>query len=206
MRLRNLVAALSAVVTLAGVATAVAVTAPAAHAVGNSAYCTYPNASLCMNRAGGGTGQGTHIIGYPGATDPNAKLDTKYYNNFVCGQYITVHNGENGCVGPFTNGSGLNSRYDGDYVIYLQFYGGSNGCVGQSSEAYAILYTSCVPSGGAFVVSPTNGAYLISVGVSNYWYGQGGGSNRPYWLVAGSSGQQLYFTQTANNSWGVVNY
>jgi hypothetical protein len=159
-----------------------------------------------MNRAGGGTGQGTPIIGWP--RDTNASLDSFYYNNYVCGQYETVHNGEGGCVGPFANGSGLNARYDTDHVVYLQFDDASSaqpiGCIGQSGESEAILYTGCVPSGGAFVVSNTNGAFLISVGVSNYWYNNGGGSNRPYWLVAGSQGQQLYFCQCANNSWGVV--
>jgi hypothetical protein len=203
LRPRLRLAAVAAVLlTLAGVATA----APAHAASGYNSYCIYPSGSLCMNRAGGGTSQGTHIIGWP--RDTNASLDSFYYNNYVCGTYETVHNGEGGCVGPFANGSGLNARYDTDHVVYLEFDAASSGqpigCIGQSSEAYAVLYTGCVPSGGAFVVSNTNGAFLISVGVSNYWYTNGGGSNRPYWLVAGSQGQQLYFCQCASNSWGVV--
>lgn len=195
---------------LAGAATFMTVSAgPAAAAVRAAesvpeAYCTYPSGSLCMNRDGGGTSQGTAIIGWADDGDGNEYFVSRYDDSGCDGDI--VQDGENGCLWPFSDGSGLNSRYDGDSVVYFQAYSGSSsvGCVGETSEAYATLFSGCLPDGAAMVLSDTNGAFLIDVQVSDYWYGQGDGSDKPYWLVAGSEGQQLYFTQSANNSWGCV--
>jgi hypothetical protein len=180
-------------------------TGKARSAAVSAAICTYPTGALCMDRAGEGHSNGTKIIGWPPNLNDNAEdLHAALLNTWCNGGFVTQ-------TCPFTVGSGLNARYATAcggaacpiLYIYSEYF--SSECIGaDSSWSFAIL-NGCVPNGGAFVGSTTNGTFLIDVGVSNHWYGILHTYNQPYWLVSdGTRGDQLDIVPQASNSWGCV--
>jgi hypothetical protein len=159
-----------------------------------AAICTHGTSSTaCINRNGGGYTSGTKGIGWHNDSDQNEN----FYGVPLTGWCNSGHVTET-C--PFTVGSGLNSRYDGDAIVSLDT--SNNQCLGADSSWLEAVLGGCVPDGGAFVESNVNGAFLISVGVSNHFYGTTGSRNTPYWLVwDGHFGDPLIFTDEAINSW-----
>lgn len=158
-----------------------------------------------MNRGGGSTSHGGHVIAYnPG--NANNDFTFVHYTNFVCGVYDTVHNGESGCVGPFTNGSGLNARYDGHIVYYLNAYDEDNDCVAIPSFTSGLLALGgCTDNGTAWVVGGPGswGVYVISVGESNWIYGQLGTANNPQFMHDhGGIPNQMWTSPLGDQTWG----
>ena len=181
MRLRVRVAAVLVAVAAASVGV---VTASPSYAV-NTIVCDH-GPHLCVDRQGSGTTIGTPIIGWgPNFGDGAQHFTTPSVGAWVCGQYSTVHNGENGCVGPFTNGSGLNARYDGRPVVQVRSYGAVDGCVVPQSLNDGAMLNVCNANGMAWVA---NNAYLINVWASNTYYQQFGAYNTP-WFLNGVPGQ-----------------
>lgn len=194
MRIRNRITALGTALVLAGGLLAGVFPQPASAGV-YFALCTYPPSApvACMNRDGGGQGSGTKVIGW------HQDLD----NNEDFGAYVLTGWCNNGHVTeacPFTAGSGLNARYDGDDIVDIVDYDGY--CIGANSTWTQAILNGCLPNGGAFVLSAVSGDFLIDVGVSNHNYANGAPYNTPYWLVwDGTYGDQLNFSDIASNSW-----
>ena len=159
-----------------------------------AAMCSYgTSTTVCMNRNGGGYTSGTKVIGWYKDSDQNENFYGVPLTTWCSSGYVTE-------TCPFTVGSGLNARYDGDAIVTMNT--SNNQCVGADSTWSEAVLGGCVPDGGAFVESNANGGFLISVGVSDHWYGVLGSYDVPYWLVwDGVLGDQLTFVGEAINSW-----
>jgi len=160
----------------------------------SQATCNNNNPDFCMNRNGGGTGNGTHIIGWTEDLDNNEDIILVPISGFVCGKYGTVQNGQNGdgCLGPFTPGSGLNARYQGVQLYKLNRHGTGSCVIPDSSQVGAVL-GGCTANG--YVYAWSSSAYLINVFVSNQSYAQGFGGNDPAFLDGTSAqGSQLQYS------------
>jgi len=146
----------------------------------------------CLNRAGGATSFGTHVIAYT-ENDNNNDFAFGDENLSYCGGTNWVHNGENGLVCPFTNGSGLNARYDHKFIFRLHAYHEINTCAVVSNNTFGnVTLNSCGSNGYLWVGSPNgNGDYLINVGMSNAQYASTGITNRPFWLFRVGHAVQL---------------
>jgi hypothetical protein len=156
-----------------------------------------------MNRSGGGTANGTNVITYA-QNDPHNDFTFAQLFNYVCGKYPYVRNGENGCVGPFTNGSGLNARYDGDPVVEISAYNEGKCVAIPNFDTTLTALEQCGAPGYVFVLSHVNNAYyLVSVGESNFVYGQTHRSNAPQWLNDDFP-TAMEVTGDASTSWGCV--
>jgi hypothetical protein len=94
--------------------------------------------SLCLNRAGGGTGNGAAVIGWSADGDSNNDFEYSFLSSACGSGRVTIYAG-GGC--PFAVGSGLNAEYDGAYIVSLYAYN-QNKCVGSSGMGNAVL-TSC---------------------------------------------------------------
>ncbi len=107
---------------------------------------------------------------------------------------------------PFPNGSGLNSRYDGDPIVEIapSF---SGPCIGTDNSEYANV-GACPPGDGGtgsniWVIGPecgTNSYYYINV----YWSGQHGNTNASSLISGGAIGAQAYVAgnNPATSCWG----
>lgn len=200
---RGVVSLIAALVLAALAFGATLATAPSARADASPRrICTADANDWCMNRYHGQTSSGTPVISYTDNTnDPNEDFEFLVITNFVCGQYGTVHNGENGCWGPFTVGSGLNQRYDGKNVGEIVSYF-TNWCSVIDQHLATDSLQNCGSVGYVFVDSPVNGAdYLVNVAYSNSIYQATQVTNRPYWLDANSFGQSLIVDPAALTSW-----
>ena len=184
------------------------------------------SSSLCMNRAGGGTSDGTPVIAYNCGDNNN---DFYFgYPAAMCG------NGHVTETCPFTVGSGLNAALYGDTIVIEQAYK-ENKCVGgnTSTDSSAKL-EPCPNNGGSGGGWATIGVLAYSRGnsppyyviVNRNWsdtrYGGGGcyglqcaqvvgaffGYRQPLALAVGDSAIQDGFLQNADNSdvWGEVSY
>lgn len=96
-------------------ATALAVIAPAtaAQATPPPTQLCNPLLSLCMNRQGGSTAGGTHILAWTQG-DPNNDFEWKQLASWCNNGHVEVYPG-GGC--PFAIGSGLNSLYNGALIV-----------------------------------------------------------------------------------------
>lgn len=156
---------------------------PAAQATTTVALCTQglsPN--VCMNRAGGGTRNGTPIIGYTKDFDNNEDFSLSSLPTDCDG---SVHNGEDGMTCPFDPGTGLNARYDGR-PIYTLYSSSTNKC-GVAAPTILLALQPCSDAGVAFVLSSAN--YLINAYYSNLCFnggcnGVGLGTNMPEFLCS----------------------
>ena len=149
-----------------------------------------------MNRSGGGHVIGTPIGGY-GTFDDNDDFTFEFYPTTKCGDN-KVHNGEGGIYCPFTNGSGLNSRYDGADILAIHEYTYGYYAVIPNFGNGKLTLGNFASQGDTYVRN--SAGYLVSVGESNYAYGQGFGWNKPYWVdSSGVSGAQLEAAQPANS-------
>lgn len=136
-------------------------TRPAVTNVGSAICTTGLSPNLCMNRAGGGTSNGTPIIGWHQDYDNNEDFAMNSLGS-DCGGW--VHNGENGLTCPFAVGTGLNKRYDGDLIITLNSTATNKCATGDWPDGNLVL-EPCSSSGVAYVLSPAN--YLINVYITN---------------------------------------
>jgi hypothetical protein len=100
--------------------------------------------SLCLNRAQGGTSQGTWVIGWSADGDNNNDFEYDFLTGMCGGGRVIIYAG-GGC--PFAIGSGLNARYDGAYIVQLRAYN-ENECVGSTGMGNAIL-TGCQNRSGS---------------------------------------------------------
>jgi hypothetical protein len=149
------------------------------------------NLGNCMNRSGGGTANGTNVINY---TQNNANNDfTFLLLSTWCGATGTVHNGENGILCPFPNGSGLyafRAYNENKYVTIPNFTTTQTKLGNYGDQGYAFVRT---PQG-----------FVVSIGVSNDRYNSGGGSNHPYWLNQQATIGPLVVYDRADDEWGCV--
>ncbi len=110
----------------------------------------------------------------------------------------TVTNGSDGDPGPacpFPVGSGLNSKYNGDYIIEI-VSGTTSGCIGTDYAGFANVGPCPDYTGGAgsniWVIGPEcdndTGNYFINV----YWSGQHSDADASSLISGGSIGAQAY--------------
>jgi len=134
--------------------------------------------TTCMNAGGGNHQVGGWVIAY-NFNDPNNTFAPVVLRSW-CGNTGWVHNGENGQVCPFTVGSGLNARYDGDPIVGLQDYISNNYATIPNFSNGLVTEGHYGDSGYAWVISATN--FIVSVGRSNNLYSQTHQTNNPAWL------------------------
>src|SRR5215470_4483047 len=127
--------------------------------------CAIAGSNHCVNRNHGATAFGTHAVSYY-RDDANNDFSLATETLSYCGNTNWVHNGENGLVCPFANGSGLNARYDGKFIMMLHAYHEVNTCAGVTSYLYGtVALEACGSNGYLWVDSPgASGEYLVNVG------------------------------------------
>lgn len=191
MHLRTKLAAItSAILLTGGIVVAVTTTAEANT---TPLICNGASPQRCMNRQGGGILDGTHIITWNRDFDNNEDFSSVVIDD-GCG--ASVHNGEGGMVCPFTNGSGLNARYDGRPIVQLQRRG-TGFCIVPDGPVTGAVLGGCTDNGRAYVVSAAN--YAIDVYASNRAYANGFGTNRPMFLNGFDfNSEQLTYSFTGN--------
>lgn len=97
-----------------------------------SQLCEHDSPNLCWRDPSDG-GPGTGVVNSGWGTD-NARLWNMFTDSSRCGGHVS---NANAC--PFTPGGGLNSKYNGDRIVYVQNYGSSY-CAGSSLSDYAFVY------------------------------------------------------------------
>ena len=139
----------------------------------------------CLNRAGGGTGAGTHIIAWYNNGDPN--------NDFV---YIPLSTycgvGQVSTICPFRNQS-YDQRYFGDRIYELAAPNVSgNKCVAADSTWVNAILNNCGSNGYVFVRSALG--YLVNVGATN-------NTGNIMWMYTNTIGNQDHFSTFADTTW-----
>lgn len=148
-----------------------------------------------MNRSGGGHVIGTPIGGY-GTFDDNDDFTFEWYPTTKCGDNH-VHS-TNGQACPFTNGSGLNARYEGADILAIHEYTWGFYATIPNFSTSKLALGDFGAQGDTFVRNAAG--YVVSVGQSNYDYAHGGGANNPQWIDStGVSGAQLVAAGPANS-------
>lgn len=156
------------------------------------------SSSLCLNRAGGGTGAGTHVIGY-NCGDPNDDFEFIWLGGMCGGGYVTYKP----VACPYAN-SAIDAQYDGAAIVELYNYHAFL-CVGNSGSGATILnqcpdqYGNGGANGTIFTMSDVydfpnyhgQATYLVNL----YWTNN---ANSPRWLCITGYRQQL----TENSSVG----
>ena len=101
---------------------------------------------------------------------------------------------------PFPNGSGLNSTYNGDYIMEVKSQV-SGACIGTDGAGFANL-GPCPPDSGG----KGSNLWVFEGGgpiVSVYWSKQHGNNSEADLVSGGSIGAQAYESEYGSSSWGV---
>ena len=106
---------------------------------------------------------------------------------------------------PFTEGSGLNARYDNDgvYEIEKKTPGGHNGCMGVTGATWLVVWEPCDSEASTNWVL-TGDEYLVNVEISNAEYAEYGNYNQPWGLsdqVNGASNGSELNVSDIDNPW-----
>lgn len=129
--------------------------------------------TLCLNRQGGGTAGGTHVIQW-GLGDPNNDFNFVGLGTWCKGGHVEIYAG-GGC--PFAIGSGLNSYYDGALIVE-ELNNTSNLCVanGYSYNGYErAQLQSCGSNGYVWIIGNCNEINTCQVAgpvISLFWTNQ----------------------------------
>lgn len=143
--------------------------AGSAHAIGAQIATNQGGSSLCMNRAGGGTGAGTAVIAYNCGNQNN---DFEFISpHLMCGSGFVTQN----C--PFTVGSGMNAALAGDQIVYEYSYN-TGRCLGGATQTDVTAKLETCPdangNGGwstIYVAQPTviTGGVPYNVLINRNW-------------------------------------
>ena len=140
----------------------------------------------CLNRKGGGTGNGTAIIAWHNDGDPNNDFAYNWLTTY-CGV------GQVSEICPFSNHS-YDQRYFGDRIYELAAVNVSgNECVAEGDDYINAILNTCGSDGYVFVRSSLG--YLVDVGGTN----NAGGNI--LWLYTNSIGNQDHFAAEAETVW-----
>jgi hypothetical protein len=152
----------------------------------NFEVCTAQgSSSLCLNRSGNGTGQGTAVIGWSAGYNNNDFIFVSISNMCNHGNVSKAMN----C--PFSN-TLLNGRYNGHSIVKIVANGTNNLCVGDNlrGDGNAALAT-CPDNNGyggtgtIFVLAQTlNPTYVVNRYWSDYTGTYGGGGTSPRWMCS----------------------
>jgi hypothetical protein len=158
---------------------------------------------LCFNQKGGLNNYNQPVIGYPPGDDNNA-FGFKYMSLMCGGGKVTSN-----C--PFTVGSDLNDRYEGDYIAAVENQNTADTCVGTAGNGAAIE-TACPDEygenggdGSIFILSPANGNpedqpyYLVSRFWSDINYSDGT-KDAPAWACAYTSSSAILLNYPTGQS------
>lgn len=216
IRLRRWLPAIAALLLLAG--GSAALTSVPAHATSGSQICNVQNTDLCLNARGGDHTPGDYVILYTNG-DPNNTFMAGLLTG-ICGGYVKGYN--NGAC-PFSNGSGLNDRYNGDAIAQFYDYTSlmdydpplcvADSGVGSGSAALGTCswtqnnYGWGGSDGEVFILSGVTN--FMEMGVDPFWavnfhYTSIGvcGANQPAWMISSAKGVGAYLNScTAENEW-----
>jgi hypothetical protein len=130
-------------------------------------------------------------------------------NNAIDVQYVGQID-SSGSFQPFSDGSGLNDRYNTNNVYKFAWWRNgqaSNVCIAGYGANQNAVNASCTPSSGADVdyFVWTKYSDLVSVGASNALYGVTGKSNQPVWAGSNGAGNigngdNVFLTTTQSNN------
>jgi hypothetical protein len=142
-----------------------AVLVAGSHADASQMVCdiNYTSAS-CLNRSGGGTGNGTRIIAWTRDWDNNENFTMATLPNYCGGGKVT-----SSC--PFTVGSGLNTRYQGDRIMNILDYSDQTKCA-IAQNPNSVVLGACNANGAIFVQNTPNGKGIIDYVENVYWSNQ----------------------------------
>jgi hypothetical protein len=153
----------------------------------SSFICVSNGSGYCLNRNMGGTATGIPVILWARDADSNEIAVYTVYSG-MCNNGRVSANLE--C--PFTPGSGFNTRYNGDYIVAVNFLrtnGTSIACMAGTGYSALGACGSDTGSGAAYgainVLSPSN--YLVN----RYWTNTYG---RLAWWCSGGYNTQLEFS------------
>lgn len=148
------------------------------------------SSSLCLNRQGGGTAAGTHVIAY-NCNDPNDDFDFIWLGGMCGGGYVTV---SPAC--PYSNVQ-IDQRYNGAAIVEIYNYhaykcvvnsGGGETVLGQCPDQYGnggdigVIFTL------SQVTDFPNYTGWATYVVNRYWTNHAGA---PRWLCSLGYRQQL---------------
>lgn len=195
---------------LLGFGVAGAGTATAAHATTYSCNTTTGQTTIYYgndhgwNNWNGSTSPGNPINFYQSLTTNNSQ--------WCAVEVRTVTDGQNGQIWPFTDGSGLNTRYNGDSVWQFEWAPNQIYCADQ--DAFYAPYTtgpvelkSCIygsDSNQYFVQSGSD--YLVPVGANNAEYAAHGTLYLPILVgdaygQSDANGQPIYMSNSYELQW-----
>ena len=159
-----------------------------AHGATDTVICNSTWSGQCLNRSGGATAYGTHVIPWRyTATNENFRVG---YTTAGCGGY--VRNGENGCLGPFTNGSGLNKALDGSPIVRV--ISGGACVVPHDIGSHDIAVLGRCNAYGVYYVFSRGSHELVDIDVSNAYFKYYKVTKVPYGLcVQFSPPRQIYY-------------
>jgi hypothetical protein len=183
MRLRKTALALAAAAAIAapiGLNAAPAFASSPPICSTNGVYST-----SCLNRAGGGTGAGTHIIAWN--NDGDANNDFAYIPlSTYCGL------GQVSTICPFSNHS-YDQRYLNAKIYELAAPNvAGNMCVAADSVWVDAILNTCGSNGYVFVRSSLG--YLVNVGSTN-------NTGNIMWMYTNTIGNQEHFSTFADTTW-----
>jgi hypothetical protein len=150
--------------------------------------CADSGDGLCLNRSGCGTGYGTAVLTWTHETSSCDHLGGLNQLGQMCGSGVVTST----C--PFTVGSGLNSRYQGQEIMDIQFSTGQ--CAGDDGYGGGALEPCPDSSGngggdGTIFIWNTS-LYMVNRHWSDAWYSGGYGANNPAFLCSqGVSGDRV---------------
>ena len=139
----------------------------------------------CLNRQGGGTANGTHILGWHNNGDPNNDFGYIWLRTYCGLGYVTT-------ICPFNN-SAFNQRYLGQKIYELAALNVNGKCVALlSSAVHSAILNNCGSYGSVFVRSSLS--YLVSDGGTNT-------DGHLEWLEMETIGYQVQVTSFASTVW-----
>ena len=152
----------------------------------------------CLNLTNGDVADGTPIQFW--VNDAQGEANNAWTATIIG----TVKDGEGGVLWPFDDGSGLNTRYNGDNVYQFSFEFDESYCVIQTTFTELELDGCASTTYEDFVLSQDG--YLICAGASNYLYSETGTSDQPVWVTDEfGTGNGDFATEgtSANLTWSI---
>ena len=158
--------AAAAALTLVATALAAAPASAATSPIGTGEICTSHN--ICLSANGN---SGDFVFGKTMGADPNEE-NIFMGNPDVCGNTDKVDGDNTNC--PFADGSGMNTKYSGDFIVGLNnisFVPPGDLGVSFFSDGALLIQSQTRTTGGMWVLAPVvaggNTYYLVNVNESN---------------------------------------
>lgn len=161
----------------------------------NGVMCALNGTGYCLNRNHCGSGSGTSVIVWP-QSDTCEDFEPQVLASMCNKGFVTE-------TCPFTEGSGLNSRYYNSPIVELYAYG-ENECVATTGSGLGVLGT-CPDSAG---IGGSNGTIFVynsaDYVINRYWSDNNysiGEYDQPAWMCSpGVEGDQVILDDDAGSA------